>query len=58
VTIVDDRNVTSTEAVFKSGAQIRLICLVRQADKENFVLNWTRGKFTLNHDTERGGVRY
>ena len=58
VTIVNDRNVSTGEAVFKSGALIRLVCLVHQAHDENFVLNWTHGKFTLNRDTQRGGVRY
>ncbi len=56
--IVDERNVSVSEAVFKSGALVRLVCLVRQADRDNFALHWKLGSSVLNHDTQRGGVRY
>lgn len=56
ITVVDDRNVSVTEAMFKSGALIRLICLVRQADKDHFQVFWSKGASILNHDMERGGV--
>jgi len=58
VAIVDERNVSVREAVFKSGALVRLVCQVRQADKDNFSLHWKIGQAILNHDTQRGGVRY
>ena len=58
VAIVDERNVSVSEAVFKSGALVRLVCLVRQADRDNFALHWKLGSSILNHDTQRGGVRY
>lgn len=57
VTIVDDRNVSIREAVFKQGALIRLVCLVRQADRESFPVQWRLGPAQVfNHDTQRGGV--
>ena len=58
VAIVDERNVSVSEAVFKSGALVRLVCQVRQADRDNFSLHWKIGENVLNHDTKRGGVRY
>ncbi|XP_046635229.1 zwei Ig domain protein zig-8-like [Daphnia pulicaria] len=56
VAIVDERNVSVREAVFKSGALVRLVCQVRQADRDNFSLHWKFGEAILNHDTLRGGV--
>ncbi len=58
VAIVDERNVSVQEAVFNSGALVRLVCQVRQADRDNFSLHWKVGQAILNHDTQRGGVRY
>lgn len=58
MTIVDERNISISEAVFKSGALIRLLCQVRQADRDNFILHWKLGSSVLNHDTQRGGIRY
>lgn len=58
VTIVDDHNKTIQESAVKSGALIRITCFVVQADQENFKLIWTKGSMILNHDTQRGGVRY
>lgn len=58
MTIVDDRNISVHEAVFKSGALIRLVCLVRQAEKDHYSLLWKFGPSVLNHDTQRGGVRW
>lgn len=43
--------------VLQSGALVRLTCLVRQSERENFVLHWKFGEAILNHDTQRGGVR-
>lgn len=57
VAIVDERNVSVSEAVFKNGALVRLMCLVRQAERDNFSLHWKLGSSILNHDTQRGGVR-
>ena len=57
MTIVDDKNISVSEAVFKSGAHIRLVCLVRQAERDTFSLLWMFGASVLNHDTKRGGVR-
>ena len=57
VTVVDDRNVSVSEAMFKSGALIRLVCLVRQAEEDHFQVFWQKGTSVLNHDMERGGVR-
>ncbi|XP_045025346.1 zwei Ig domain protein zig-8 [Daphnia magna] len=56
VAIVDEGNISISEAVFKNGALIRLVCQVRQADRNNFSLHWKIGSTILNHDTQRGGV--
>lgn len=56
VAIVDEGNISISEAVFKNGALIRLVCQVRQADRDNFSLHWKMGSTILNHDTQRGGV--
>lgn len=58
MTIIDERNISISEAVFKNGALLRLTCQVRQADRDNFMLHWKLGSSVLNHDTQRGGVRY